>query len=434
MPGADKSRSFPPALVGWTVWGIGALLYAIGFFMRTAPAVMTTQLMATFNITATELGQLAASFFYAYVLMQIPTGMLSRMFGPRKLLTAGAFVTALGTFVFAFAGNFFVASIGLLLVGGAVGVAIVLAIELSGRWLPKTKFALASGLTMVVGVVGAFAAGMPLSLLVSVFGWQRCMLLLGIVTATLGIVAWIFVRDDPAEKGYQSYSEPKETKNSAGESMGLWKNLVDCFLYRNTWLMLIIPPGLIGAMLSFTGLWGVPYLKVRFGLPVEQAALICSAMLIAFAISSPIVGYLSDRQRRRKPTYVIGVIAGTVCWLAAIVIAGLPLWIVAPLLVGAAAFSGAMPLSYALGRESAPTENSGLVTGVVVTGIMIGPAIIQPVTGWLIDLNWHGAVQSGIRIYDAESFQTAFIPMLGWLVLASLLAPTVKETFCGDKA
>ncbi|HEY3424242.1 MAG TPA: MFS transporter [Negativicutes bacterium] len=429
-----SGRTHPPAGLSWFIWGVGAVLYAIGFFMRTAPAVMTKDLMVTFNIAATELGQLASFFFYAYVLMQLPTGMLSRLFGPRKLLTVGAFATAIGTFSFAASSNFYLASIGLLLVGGAVGMAIVLTLELSGRWLPKHKFALASGLTMVIGVAGAFLAGVPLSLLISMFGWRNCMLALSVFTLAIGIVSWVVVRDNPSEKGFQDYKASNTITKKDSKTLGLLVSLSDALSYRNTWLMLLIPSGLIGAMLSFTGLWGVPYLKVRFNLSVEQAAMICSGMLIAFALCSPIIGHVSDRQKRRKPVYVIGVVSATICWLVVILLDGLPLWAMVSLLIIAAGFTGAMPLSYALGRESASTENSDIVTGLVVTGIMIGPAIIQPVTGWLVDLQWNGVMEAGIRVYNEAAFKVAFLPMLGWLILATMIVPLVKETYCGEKS
>lgn len=426
-------KSYPPIYVAWIVWGLGALLYAIGFFMRTAPAVMTNELMLTFSITETDLGQLASSFFYAYVLMQVPTGLLSRKYGPRRMLTAAALATATGTLIFAMGREFLAASAGLLLVGGSVGMAIVLTIELSGRWLPQKNFALASGLIMVVGVMGAFLAGMPLSLLVSAFGWRTCMLVLGILTALLGGATWIIVRDDPSEKGYLSYRELKSAQTKKDASTSMIKLLTTSFQYRNTYLMLLIPSAIIGAMLSFTGLWGVPYLKARFNLPIEQAALVCSTMLIAFSVCSPIIGYVSDRQQRRKPAYVMGVLGGTACWLFVVLFDGLPIRIAIVLLVASAACSGAMPLSYALGREAASSEHSDIVTGAVVTGIMLGPAIVQPLTGWLVDLYWNGATEAGLRIYDAASFKIAFLPMLAWMVLASLLVFTVEETYCGKK-
>jgi MFS family permease len=119
--------------------------------------------------------------------------------------------------------------------------------------------------------------------------------------------------------------------------------------------------------------------------------------------------------------------------LAAILVDALTIGFLTVILVVVGFSTGAMPLSYALGRESAPPEISGIVTGIVITGIMAGPAIIQPVTGWLLDRQWNGAVESGIRIYDAGTYRTAFLPMLSWIVIAAILVLMVKETNCGKQ-
>jgi fucose permease len=118
-----SKTDYPPPILSWIIWGLGALLYAIGFFQRTAPAVMTKELMTEFDITAAALGQLASFFFYVYVIMQIPTGILSGILGPRRLMIISAVLTAAGTFIFANANSFFLAATGLLLVGGAVAMA-----------------------------------------------------------------------------------------------------------------------------------------------------------------------------------------------------------------------------------------------------------------------------------------------------------------------
>ena len=91
----------PPLRLAWTVWGIGALFYLMGFFHRIAPAVITTELMQTFGINASGLGNLSALYFYAYVAMQIPTGILADIWGPRRLLSAGALVAGCGALLFA---------------------------------------------------------------------------------------------------------------------------------------------------------------------------------------------------------------------------------------------------------------------------------------------------------------------------------------------
>ena len=91
----------PPARLGWTLWGLGAVLYLIGFYQRVAPGVMTGELMRDFQINAAALGNLSAFYFYSYAAMQLPTGLLADTWGPRRLLTIGAFICGLGTLLFA---------------------------------------------------------------------------------------------------------------------------------------------------------------------------------------------------------------------------------------------------------------------------------------------------------------------------------------------
>ncbi len=170
------SKSLPPFRLAWTIWGLGAAFYIFGFFQRVAPAVMTNELIADFNLTGTELGHLSAFYFYSYVAMQIPTGLLADNWGPRRLLTAGALVAGLGSFCFAFADGMFWACTGRLLIGGSVAVAFVAMMKLSSHWMALRHFSLASGAALFLGILGAVFAGTPLRLLLTAFGWRPVML------------------------------------------------------------------------------------------------------------------------------------------------------------------------------------------------------------------------------------------------------------------
>ena len=91
----------PPRWLSWTVWGLAAAFCLTAFYLRAAPAVMTAELMRDFHIGAGQLGNLSAFYFYFYVAMQIPIGVLSDTLGPRKLLVLGSITAATGTFLFA---------------------------------------------------------------------------------------------------------------------------------------------------------------------------------------------------------------------------------------------------------------------------------------------------------------------------------------------
>ena len=154
------------------MWGLGATLYFIAFYHRVAPAVITTELSQDFGLTAAALGNLSAFYFYSYVAMQIPTGILADRFGPRVLLTVGSVVAAIGTAVFAMAPNAAWANMGRLLIGGSSGMAFVCMLKLASHWMPARQFALTSGVALAVGVFGAVSAGAPLRILVNEFGWR----------------------------------------------------------------------------------------------------------------------------------------------------------------------------------------------------------------------------------------------------------------------
>ena len=285
----DKKEQLPPLSLAWFVWGLGALFYLLGFFQRVAPAVMTQELMQDFKISASGLGQLSALYFYSYVAMQIPTGILADTLGPRKLLTAGCIVAGIGTLLFAFSPGLIGASVGRLLIGGSVAVAFVGLLKLSSSWFPRNFYALVTGNALSIGLIGAVSAGPPLRFLVDTFNWRSVIIVTGLITILLGLLIWIFVRDLPQEKGYSGFPDAI-TQTNALSFREIWDNLFKVIKYRNTLLLFIIPGGIVGCILTFSGLWGVPYLVSHHNMSLNMAATQTSCLLIGWAIGGPFFG------------------------------------------------------------------------------------------------------------------------------------------------
>lgn len=428
MPDSIK---YPPAYLSWVVWGLGAAFYLSGFYQRVAPAVMTDYLMADFNIGAAALGNLSAFYFYSYVAVQIPTGILADYWGPKKLLTAGAFIAALGAFLFAAAPNILFANLGRLLIGGSVGVAWVAMLMLSIHWFPPHRFAMTSGLGLFFGIAGAVSAGVPLRILVDQFGWRPVMLASAGVSLIIAVSIWTIVRDDPSERGYTSFAPPSNTGSHSPAS--LFAGLLKVFYYKNTWLLSIAPSGLAGPMLAFSGLWGVPFLTTHYGLTPAKSAALTSVLLIACAVGGPLLGGLSDRIGRRKPIYVTGCFAVCAGWSVILFVPDLPLWVLIFLLSVVGFASGAMILSFAFVKESVPRSLAGTVSGVCNMGVMIGPMVLLPAMGYVLDSNWNGLLENGIRSYHLGAYQSAFTLMLGWSVISAILICFATETNCRQR-
>ena len=425
-PGSAQPLKTPPLSLAWFIWGLGALFYLMAFFQRVAPAVMTDELMRDFHISAAALGNLSAFYFYSYVAMQIPTGIIADRWGPRRLLTSGALVAGLGILLFALAPSFPWAAVGRFLIGGAVAVAFVALLKVAGRWFDPRYFSMVSGLTLLSGLCGAIFAGPPLRLLMDVFSWRGLMLASALVTFGLAAAIWMLVRDHPHEKGYRDFVDI-DGQGEVQPGLSIKAGLAEVFRYRNTWLLFVIPGGAVGCLLTFAGLWGVPFLTTHYGLATHEAAGFTSLLLLTWGLGGPILGWLSDRLRSRKPLYLGGTAVALAGWMIIVFMDHLPMYTLLGVMAVTGFSSGTMIISFAFGRESVPRPLAGTVSGVINMGVMLGPMMLQPAVGWVLDHQWQGEMLNGVRIYSLQAYRHGFTLMLAWLLLSFLLLLFTRE-------
>ena len=147
----------------WLALGVVAVAYVLSFFQRFAPAGIAQDLATAFQTSAASLGALAATYFYVYTVMQIPTGILADTLGPRRILVLGGIVGGAGSFLFGLAPSLELALIGRTLVGLGVSVTFIAMLKLIAVWFEEERFATLVGVSMLIGNLGSVLAGAPLS-------------------------------------------------------------------------------------------------------------------------------------------------------------------------------------------------------------------------------------------------------------------------------
>jgi len=407
---------------------LGAALYIYTFYQRVAPAVMTVELSTDFGLSAAALGNLSAFYFYSYVFMQIPTGILADRIGPRRLLTLGALLGSAGTCLFAVADQGHWAAIGRGMIGGGTAVAFVCMLKLADHWLAPRQYALATGIALFIGIVGAVSAGVPLRLAIDAYGWRDVMLVSAVIPALAAAAIWLLARDDPTERGYLSYGHAPE---SGSRRPGALSGLAHVLRYRNTWILSLLPGGIVGCVLTFSGLWGVPFLASHYGLTRTGAAALTTTMLVAWAMSAPVFGAWSDRIGRRKSLYVAGSGSLLVLWSVLIFAPDLSIPLLATTLFAIGFASGCMIIGFAFAKESVPRVLSGTVSGVVNMGVMTGPMVLQPAVGAVLDR--FGPALAGAQAgasYSLAAYRAGFTLMLAWLAIGFILLLASRETHC----
>jgi len=58
--------------------------------------------------------------------------------------------------------------------------------------------------------------------------------------------------------------------------------------------------------------------------------------------------------------------------------------------------------------------------------------LLQPAVGWMLDRNWDGDIEEGVRVYSLDAYRNGFSLMLAWLAVALVLVLFTRETYCNQ--
>ena len=103
---------------------------------------MIPELMQAFNIDITYIGILSSSFFYTYIVMQIPSGLLIDIYGPRRIIVYGTLICTLSIFWFAYSTHFYEVLISRMVIGFALSPMVIITFCLITRWFNPLFFPL----------------------------------------------------------------------------------------------------------------------------------------------------------------------------------------------------------------------------------------------------------------------------------------------------
>jgi predicted MFS family arabinose efflux permease len=400
--------------VARVIFALALASFVLSFVHRTAPAAIAGELTQAFSISGAVLGTLAATYFYVYTVLQIPVGVLADTLGPRRILTAGSLIAALGSLIFALAPVWEVAAVGRTLVGIGVSVAFIAVLKVSAVWFRPERFATLAGVTMFAGNLGAVAAGAPLAWAVTLTSWRVVFVGLAVASGLLALATWLRVRDSPQQLGFA----PVAGAVPAAAARVPWLKAVGrVLMHRLTWPAFIANAGVGGSYLAFAGLWGVPYLQQVHGLSRVNAAQHTSLLLLGVAFGSLAIGMISDRLQSRHGVMRAFVFAYMLSWLPWLVNVSWPMWATLAWFFLMGLLIPGFTLSWTIAKEANPPQYSGIATSVVNVGIFLGTGILQPWVGWVLDQgraagDLAGAWQRGIWVMAGAAAVGAVMTLL----------------------
>ena len=415
MSTSDSSNEAPPSDLKplyVAAWLLCALFYLYQYAARSAPGVMQDQLAAAWG--GNHIGAMISAYYVAYALTALAAGLLLDRYGAARTMPYAVALVGGGCLVFA-QGNESAGMIGFVLQGIGAVFAFIGSSYVAARNLPARMYAMFTGLTQCLGMLGAAFGSKPVQMAIDPSGsigisWQHVWTLFAGVGFILAVTTWIVMpreQDDGANHGALSPSSlVRPFKIVLGNAQSWLAGAIGGLLFV---------PTTIGAMV-----WATSFLHIGEQVSMAQAASDASMVPIGWVIGCPLLGYVSDKIGRRKPVLVAGALVMLAAGLAAVYLpeAALPRYLV-PLALGIG--SGAAMIPFTMIKEANPAEVRGTASGVMNFLVFLTTGVMSPFVSRLM-------TPSSEAPLSLHEFREGFLPLIVGIGLAILLSFVIRET------
>lgn len=400
----------------WLVWlGVSAFLF-YKYVLQVYPGIIAPNLMAEFHLTGAGVGNLAAAFYYSYLIAQLFAGVMLDKYSPRILISIALALCAIGLCVFALTNTFAMAFFARILMGIGVAFATVGYLKMTSLWFPARQFAFVASLLATAAMLGAVFGQGPLALLISYVGWHVALLYVGILGLLLA--AYFYVVSNAKHNRLYSAEHVAASFN--------WKDVFAVLKNKQNWYIACYGGFVFSPIAVFGGLWGNEFLITAHHVSTTTAASLLSAMFLGLAAGAPIISLLATYFDSKKVLMVLSALVSAVSLAVVVYIPDLSVTVVAILLLIFGFCSGAFMLGFAVAQELNALAVTATAVAFINTGEAIFSAVSDPLVGRVLDRGWDGAILNGARQFSVSDYHGALLILIAYLVLACVFICLVK--------
>ncbi len=376
-------------------WLAAALCHLVETLHRTFPAAAFVGLAADLGADAAAMGLIGSAYFFIYMFMQVPGGLLGDTYGPVPVYTVGTVVAGIGSLVLAASHSIAQAFIGRFLVGLGVAVIFVNVLALQAELFSPAIFATLSGWVAFLGNIGSVVGMAPLAKLCDRVGWRRAAQLLALVSGVVAVVAWV------AGRPFNRKQEKKGSQNLRAQAGTL-------FTTGGVKAVLLSYFCTCGPLMAIVTLWGMPYIMSIWEVSSAQAAASLGLIPLATMISAPLLGTLADRLGKKRPLLLSCYGLQTAALVALLMLSPdkASYWTVSLCCFLLGIPNSMYVLFIAEMKDRSPKEMAGFAVSIANFIGFLGAFILQLVTGGVINLvNGQGQITG---VYTTAALRAGF--------------------------
>ncbi len=358
-------------------------LAAINFLNQGNRALVATigpLLAIEFGLSASELGLLAACFFGAYAVAQLPIGVALDLHGPRKVQSTLALVSAAGFLASAAAPDVWALAVGRIVCGLGLGAGLMAMLKANTQWYPKHRVAAVTGAGLFLAGMGGVSATVPVQWALPLLGWRGIFVLLAVLSVAAS--AWIRLAVPDRPPGAVA-----PQRRSLVHEIGEFGRI-----FRDRGFLRFLPSVMVLSALNFTfqGLWAGPWLRDVAGLADGPRAVALLIYALGLVTGSLATGQAASFAQGRgfSPMFVPYIGIAGVLAAQAVLVAATPsgFWPVAAAWF-VFSFCGSVGVAgYAAMGQSFPPELQGRVATAINFSMLVLVFALQTGIGAILDL------------------------------------------------
>lgn len=364
----------------WVVFASVLFTYLLMASQRTAPGLITDQVMREFNVTASTIGLLTSIQFFVYTGLQIPMGILADRYGPNFFLIIGAILTGLGTIIYSLGTHEFVLFLARILTGTGDATIWVNMVLILGQWFKVKEFVRLIGFAGMAGSLGFLLATVPFTAWISLLGWRPAFFSVGLLLCLCGVLLYFVLIKKPIQRTDKAAVKSEIHRE---KTLALLRRI---FSNRQAWALFFCHFGIVGAYVGFIGSWAVPYGMDEYGMTRSDVSQLIMIGMVGALMGAPLTSWLSSRLETIKKPYVVVHITILMCWTTFLLFKGNPPLFMLIMLFFIIGFGyGASALTFAVVRQSFPIIDSGVVSGFANTGGFFSAVLLPSIFGMVLD-------------------------------------------------
>jgi len=406
----------------WVAYILGSIAQLFNFFHRVNTTVLAPYLLETFKISSTNLGLISSVYFYSNAALQPVVGILTDRWKPRKMLTISVTIMTLGTLIYAYSPIFTIAFIGRLLIGiGSAGIFIPVSWMVT-KYFTYDKRGFLFAIIMFTGSIGTILAASPFAKLITYFGWRNALTNIAFASFALVVLIWLVVRDDNSNKINEANLDNKDKKSviKTDEEKISWfttfKEIVSIPIIKYS---IIVSMTTYGAMMSFQGLWAVPFFMDIYKMDKSAASGLVTIIPLGSLVGLLVLGRFYDT-KYGKILYLLGVASSLVLYLS--------FFLCIDKFIGYNFFKtlffiwgfwqGALNYIFKVYSVVLPKRHYGAALGIINVFPLFGCALYQSISGLLFDLFGGGA---NVLHRSVGSYKLYFLFLILSIITAILI-------------